>query len=153
VLVPKWENRTAYHVNFLLDPLFKLPAYTGDLLVEKGVSLPVKELKNEVHHEVLFDFDKSELKPDDVEKLEAFFKNSFNGKTISRVEVVGYADDIGSDAYNLVLSEKRAKAIGIVLKNNGVKVDKVYIEGKGEATGNRPKWQNRKVDVVVYLAE
>lgn len=149
--VPKWENRTAYHVNLLLDPLFKLPPYTGDLLVEKGVPMPVKMPTDEVHHEVLFEFDKAELKPSDVEKLEAFFKSSFNGKAIKSVEVVGYADEIGSDAYNMKLSEKRAKAIGVLLKNKGIKVDKIYIEGKGETQSGRPHWQNRKVDVVVLL--
>lgn len=149
--IPVWENRTSYHMNLLLDPLFKLPTYMGDLLVEKGVPIPVKMPTNEVHHEVLFDFDKAELKPSDIEKLEEFFLTSFNGKAIKSVEIVGYADEIGSNAYNLILSEKRAKAIGVVLKNKGIKVDKVYIEGKGEAGGDRPDWQNRKVDVVVLL--
>ncbi|MCC6724585.1 MAG: PD40 domain-containing protein [Saprospiraceae bacterium] len=149
--VPKWENRTAYHVNLLLDPLFKLPTYTGDLLVEKGVPMPVKAPTNEIHHEILFDFDKSELKASEIEELEAFFSAGFNGKAIQSVEIVGYADEVGSEAYNLKLSEKRAKAIGAVLKNKGIKVDKVYIEGKGEAFGNRPDWQNRKVDIVVKV--
>lgn len=151
--IPKWENRTSYHLNLLLDPLFRLPAYTGDLLVEKGVPTPAKIPTNEVHQEILFDFDKAELKPTDIEKLEVFFKNGFNGKTIESVEIVGYADDIGSDAYNMVLSEKRAKAIGVMLKNKGIRVDKIYIEGKGENNDGRPKWQNRKVDVVVKLAK
>ncbi|MBK9017053.1 MAG: OmpA family protein [Saprospiraceae bacterium] len=151
--IPKWENRTSFHLNLLLDPLFRLPAYTGDLLVEKGVPTPAKIPTNEVHQEILFDFDKAELKPTDIEKLEDFFKNGFNGKTIESVEIVGYADDIGSDAYNLVLSEKRAKAIGVLLKNKGIRVDKIYIEGKGENNDGRPKWQNRKVDVVVKLAK
>ncbi len=151
--VPKWENHTSYHISLLLDPLFRLPAYTEDLLVEKGVSLPVKNSTNEVHQEILFEFDKAELKPSDIDKLEAFFKNNFNGKTIESVEIVGYADEIGSDAYNLALSEKRAKAIGVVLKNKGIRVDKVYIEGRGESKDGRPNWQNRKVDVVVKLAK
>ncbi|MBI1225492.1 MAG: OmpA family protein [Bacteroidetes bacterium] len=151
--IPKWENRTSYHLNLLLDPMFRLPTYTGDLLVEKGVSLPAKNPTNEVHQEVLFDFDKAELKPDDIEKLEDFFKNAFHGKTIESVEIVGYTDEVGSDAYNLVLSEKRAKAIGVLLKNKGIKVDKIYIEGKGESNDGRPQWQNRKVDVIVKLAK
>ncbi len=149
--VPKWDNRTAYHVNLLLDPLFKLPAYTSDLLVEKGVPVPIKTPTTEIHHEVMFDFDKSELKPAEAEKIAAFFGSAFQGKVIHRVEIVGYADEVGSDSYNLVLSEKRAKAIGVLLKGKGIKVDKVYIEGRGEAASDRPNWQNRKVDVVVYL--
>jgi outer membrane protein OmpA-like peptidoglycan-associated protein/ribosomal protein L24E len=150
-VVPQWENRTAYHVNLLLDPLFKLPAYTGDLLVEKGVPMPVKNPSTEVHHEVMFDFDKSDLKPAEIEKIEEFFGTAFKDKIIHSVEIVGYADEVGSNSYNLVLSEKRAKAIGVLLKGKGIKVDKVYIEGRGEAASNRPNWQNRKVDVVVKL--
>lgn len=151
--IPLWENRTAYHVNLLLDPLFKLPTYNEDLLVEKGLAIPVKAPTDRIYHEVLFDFDKADLKPEEVTQLEAFFQNKFNGKAIQSVEVIGYADDIGTDKYNLVLSEKRAKAIGVLLKNKGIKVDKIHIEGKGESTGDRPKWQNRKVDVVVHLVK
>ncbi len=149
--VPIWENHTAYHVNLLLDPLFKLPAYTGDLLVEKGVPMPVKTPTTEIHHEVMFDFDKSDLKPAEIEKIEEFFSTAFKGKVIHRVEIVGYADEVGSNSYNLSLSEKRAKAIGVLLKGKGIKVDKVYVEGRGEAATGRPNWQNRKVDVVVHL--
>ena len=152
--IPKWENRTSYHLNLLLDPLFRLPAFTGDLLVEKGIpTMTAKAPTDEVHQEIMFDFDKAELKPADVEKLENFFKNGFNGKTIESIEIVGYADEIGSDAYNLALSEKRAKAIGVLLKNKGIKVDKIYVEGRGERNGGRQQWENRKVDVVVKLAK
>ncbi len=151
--IPKWENRTAYHLNLPLDPLFRLPTYNPDLLVEKGVAMPAKNPTNEVHQEILFDFNKSDLKPDDVERLEAFFKDSFNGKTIESIEIVGYADEVGSEDYNLALSEKRAKAIGVLLKNKGLKINKVYIQGKGESKDGRPDWQNRKVDVVVKLAK
>lgn len=151
--VPRWDNHSSYNINLLLDPLFKLPAYTGDLLVEKGAALPAKVPANEIHQEVLFDFDKWELKATDEDKLEQFFKDSFSGKQIASVEIVGYADDTGSDEYNLSLSEKRAKAVGTLLKNKGIKVDKIYVEGKGEANDGRPKWQNRKVDVVVKLAK
>jgi outer membrane protein OmpA-like peptidoglycan-associated protein/Tol biopolymer transport system component len=152
-LVPRWDNRISYNINLLLDPLFKLPTYTGDLLVEKGAALPAKVPTSEVHQEVLFDFDKWELKADDEDKLEQFFKSDFAGKQIASVEIVGYADETGTDEYNLSLSEKRAKAVGTLLKSKGIKVDKIYVEGKGEANDGRPKWQNRKVDVVVKLAK
>jgi len=152
-LVPKWDNHDSYHINLLLDPTFKLPAYAGDLLVEKGVPMAAKLPTNELHEEILFDFDKAELKPSDVEKLERFFRDSFDGKTIETVEIVGYADEKGTDAYNLELSEKRAKAIGALLKSKGIKVNKVYVEGKGKATDGRPDWQSRRVDVVVKLAK
>ncbi|MBI5914186.1 MAG: PD40 domain-containing protein [Bacteroidetes bacterium] len=151
--IPHWGNRSFYNLNLLLDPLFKLPAYTGELTEKGGAALPVNRLDKEVFHEILFDFDKAELRADDIDNLEAFFQNTLSGKQIQSVEVIGFADEVGSNAYNLRLSEKRAKAVGVLLKNKGIRVDKIYIEGKGESANGHPKWQNRKVDVVVYLAK
>ena len=54
------------------------------------------------------------------------------------VEVYGYTDRIGSDAYNLKLSQKRADAVANELVSDGL-TPKV-VEGRGKAnpvTGNK----------------
>lgn len=113
--------------------------------------MPVKNPSTEVHHEVMFDFDKLDLKPAEIEKIEEFFNTAFKDKRLF-IALKSWGMPMKSVSfYNLVLSEKRAKAIGVLLKGKGIKVDKVYIEGRGEAASNRPNWQNRKVDVVVKL--
>lgn len=150
--IPRWENRAYYNLNILLDPLFRLPVYQGDLSEDQGLPAFTSTKQLEMRYAILFDFDDANLKPADLDKLDSFLEDAFSGKSVQNVEIIGYADDIGTDFYNLALSEKRAKSVGVHLKSKGVRVDKIYIEGKGETQNNRPKWQNRKVEVVVYLS-
>lgn len=151
-IIPKWDNRSFYHLNLLLDPLFRLPVFQGELatntqLTAKSPPAPGSELR----HQVLFQFDDAEMKVQEIEKLTEFLENSIIGNSVKNVEVIGFADDMGTDSYNLLLSEKRAKSVGVFLKNKGIRVDKIFIEGKGESNNERPKWQNRRVEIVVYM--
>lgn len=153
--IPEWENHTFFHLNILLDPLFRLPVYTGRM--DKEVEATTVALKSPfgkpITHQVLFEFDKADLKSESVEDLEKFLGQVFDGNSVANVEVVGYADDVGDDNYNFILSEKRAKTVGVYLKEKGIRVDKIYIEGKGSTRNNQPKWRNRKVEVVVHLTQ
>ncbi len=151
--VPQWDNRSFFHLDLLLDPLFRLPVFTPEL-AEKGVAVSRKSnLENAQKHIVLFEFDKADLKLEMMQELDHFLSETLVGKTIQTLEIVGYADDLGADGYNLVLSEKRAKAIGVYLKEKGIRVDKIYIEGKGESGDSRSRRENRKVEVVVHLTQ
>lgn len=147
--IPIWDNQVFYGVELLLDPLFRLPVYERDL-PEEGEPPAPKEYTGELRLQVLFDFDKAELNPDMADGINDFLAKKLAGKTIKNVEVIGFADDIGTDAYNLRLSEQRAKAVGVYLKQQGIMVNKIYIQGRGELDGGKPKWQNRKVELVVY---
>ncbi len=53
--------------------------------------------------------------------------------------ITGYTNDIGSESNNQNLSEKRAKAIGSVLAQNGVKKSNIYYQGAGSA---KPRYDN-----------
>lgn len=152
--IPRWENHVFYSLNLLLDPLFKLPTHTGEALEPKGLpTFPSTGHATVLRHSVLFNFDEAAIKPEEATKLAEFLRTAFSDKPVMGVDIIGFADEIGTDAYNLVLSEKRAKTVGVYLKEKGVKVDKIYIEGKGKETNTRPQWQNRRVEVVVYLAK
>ena len=50
-----------------------------------------------------------------------------------KIEIIGYSDASGSDAANLTISEKRAKAAKDYLVKKGVPADKIKDEGKGKA--------------------
>lgn len=49
------------------------------------------------------------------------------------VDVYGYTDSQGPEAYNLDLSQKRAVSIATMLANQGVDQRRFHIQGKGEA--------------------
>jgi OOP family OmpA-OmpF porin len=55
------------------------------------------------------------------------------GVTIEAVVATGHTDRIGTPAYNMKLSERRADAVKAFLVEAGLPADHVYAEGKGEA--------------------
>jgi OOP family OmpA-OmpF porin len=68
---------------------------------------------------VLFDFDKSVLRPDGRDTLDNFVEKL---KTFDSAEIaaVGYADRFGTDGYNQALSERRVATVKSYLVSKGV---------------------------------
>jgi outer membrane protein OmpA-like peptidoglycan-associated protein len=104
--------------------------------------------------DVLFDFNKYTLRPAAREKLA-----KISGIILShpglRLEVDGYTDSIGGDAYNLKLSEQRAGGVRDYLIGQGLARDNVTARGFGkenpvasnDTAAGRQK--NRRVEMVV----
>lgn len=70
--------------------------------------------------------------------------------------IKGHTDSSGGDAINQPLSEKRAKAVGDILRSNGVAAARVTEEGKASSepiTGNAADAANRRVEVYVLATE
>ncbi len=101
---------------------------------------------------VYYEFDQSQPNLNEMNKLVDFIEKVKN-KNIQNVDIIGYADDIGNDSYNLTLSEERAKTIALLLIDHEMIVDKIYLEGKGEIKDGKPKIKNRRVDLKVVLLE
>ena len=81
--------------------------------------------------DVLFDFDKSVVKPEGRSKLDDLASKVRN-INLEVVIAIGHADSIGSDAYNQKLSVRRAEAVKAYLVSKSVEANRVYTEGKGE---------------------
>ena len=64
-----------------------------------------------------------------------------------KLRVVGFADVIGSEAYNLKLSTDRAEAVAKMLRDNGAEVETVI--GQGESSEYSTKFLNRRVIIEV----
>jgi outer membrane protein OmpA-like peptidoglycan-associated protein len=83
------------------------------------------EIKN-----VLFDFDRSEIKPQYYSVLdEVAVMLSQNPK--AKVEIQGHTDNIGSAEYNRILSEKRARIVKNYFVRKGVEKDRLFPVGYG----------------------
>src|SRR5581483_8742399 len=83
--------------------------------------------------DVLFDFNKSDLKPAAVPALQklATVLSSYPG---AQVSIEGYTDAIGNDAYNLALSQRRAESVKIWLITNAqVPATNLHTRGLGKA--------------------
>jgi OOP family OmpA-OmpF porin len=96
--------------------------------------------------DVLFDFDKSVLRPEGRSKLDDL-AGRVKAVNLEVVIAVGYADRIGTASYNQRLSVRRAEAIKAYLVSKGVESNRIYTEGKGEAqavTGDKCKSMGRE---------
>lgn len=93
----------------------------------------VFKLKSELY----FDFDKATLKGPAKSDLAAYVQELQRSANIQGVEILGYADKIGTDAYNQRLSERRAQTVADYLISQGIPAGKITIKGLGEsqATG------------------
>jgi OOP family OmpA-OmpF porin len=104
--------------------------------------------------DVLFDFDKSVIKPEGKSKLDDL-ANKIRGINLEVVIAIGHTDSIGSDAYNQKLSVRRAESVKAYLVSKGVEPNRIYTEGKGEkqpVASNKTKegrQKNRRVEIEV----
>jgi OOP family OmpA-OmpF porin len=81
---------------------------------------------------VLFDFDKSALKPAGRDSLDAFISKTRDLTSPTAFAAVGYADRFGTDAYNQSLSERRVATVKDYLVSKGISASLVGTSGKGE---------------------
>ena len=134
-----------------------LSAEASDL----GAQMTDLGLMIQFNTDVLFDFDKADIKPDaqaDLEKLAKVVQEYSK----SKVTIVGHSDAKGDAAYNQALSVRRAQAIADWLQRYGARsAHQFKVEGRGEtkpiAPNTKPdgsdnpegRQQNRRVEIVI----
>jgi outer membrane protein OmpA-like peptidoglycan-associated protein len=114
-----------------------------------------------VRNDVLFDFDRAELRPEAAEAL-GRVAEIIRDRAPRAVRIVGHTDSIGSDAYNQALSERRARSVQEWLAGNGGGgLPPMRAEGRGESqpvaenTGSdgrddpEGRQRNRRVEVLL----
>ncbi|MGB7629853.1 MAG: OmpA family protein [Candidatus Deferrimicrobium sp.] len=119
------------------------------------VPVPVRKVIDRLTLHVNFDFDKSVIRKADIPDLEkaiAFVKKYPD----SKVALEGYTDSVGTDKYNMKLSQRRADAVKKYLVDNGhEKADRITAVGKGEADPvadnktEKGRFENRRVEVLI----
>ncbi|WP_410474022.1 OmpA family protein [Guyparkeria sp. TX1] len=102
-----------------------------------------------------FDFDKSNLKPEGKDTLNALVRDMGDLNAVANIEAVGHTDSIGTDEYNQGLSERRAATVKDYLVDQGVPGDKIETQGMGESNPiatnqtREGRAQNRRVEITV----
>jgi outer membrane protein OmpA-like peptidoglycan-associated protein len=104
----------------------------------------------------LFDFDKSNLKPEFESQLEQIIEEMklFPGQ---KFEIAGYTDERGSDKYNERLSQRRAKTVYDLLVKRGADKNSLVLKAYGKTHPVVPNAQteedhakNRRVEINIY---
>ena len=117
----------------------------GDVASQPDTPTP-PQMGEPVAASVMFDFDRSVLRSGETPKLDDLTAK-LKGRAFDGVSVVGHADQIGTDAYNLRLSGERAEAVRAYLVGKGVGAGSIRTEARGEreaVTGEACKNQGRK---------
>ncbi len=108
----------------------------------------------------LFEFDKSDLKPEGKEKISEY--RELAKEELSRankVIITGYTDNVGAPDYNSTLTLKRAEAVRDYLISLGADPTKFQVSGAGEAkpiadnSTEEGRAKNRRVEVLVIGVE
>jgi outer membrane protein OmpA-like peptidoglycan-associated protein len=105
-------------------------------------------------HAIQFEFDKAELRSENRELLSRIAGILLTSKGYS-VTIYGHTDDVGSEAYNQELSEKRAQAVRDYLVQAGIGPEIIATKGFGKTkplvAGKTPeaRAKNRRVEVEI----
>lgn len=120
-----------------------------------GAKVTQTEIRIELPSDVLFDFDKYDLRPDAREALAkvATIIRAHPGKSV-RVE--GHTDSVGTDEYNMRLSLRRAASVKQWLEEKeGLESTSFRIKGWGEGAPRETndteegRQKNRRVEIIV----
>ena len=99
-----------------------------------------------VQNDVLFDFDRADLKPEAAEALGRVV-DILRQRQPRAVLVVGHTDSVGADAYNDQLSLRRAEAVrNWIATHGGGGLPPTRVEGKGEREPVAPNSQDGRDD-------
>jgi len=124
-------------------------------LIISSIAFSQEQLK----HEVYFDTDKYDVPKIEQQRLLLFIKKLDTVK-IEKISIFGFCDDIGSNAYNLKLSQQRADVIKELFSNHEIDESIINnVDGKGEVLlkivntkdVNVIRGLNRKSEIIVFL--
>jgi OOP family OmpA-OmpF porin len=106
--------------------------------------------------DVTFKFNKADLSPQGKAQLDKVAAEILGLKgNLQHVVINGYTDSVGSDKYNLDLSDKRSKSVAKYLADKGVPKNKLFVKGMGKAkpiADNKSKEgraKNRRVEIAI----
>ncbi len=100
---------------------------------------------------IYFDFDKYNLNHSEIEKLVGFLRILSEKKGYS-ITVDGYTDNIGSQSYNVILSQYRANAVKQFMVNSGLESSRILTRGFGSDRKMQKEYQNHEKQRCVIIS-
>lgn len=97
--------------------------------------------KPSVVENIFYDYDKADLRPESKTALNELIAVLHDNPNVT-IEMASHTDRWGSDAYNINLSERRAKSVVNYLVENGISRDRLQPHGYGKS---RPKTVTKRI--------
>ncbi|MEI6183351.1 MAG: OmpA family protein [Polynucleobacter sp.] len=114
----------------------------------------VSQSKITLQADTLYDFNKSDLKPEGKATLDKIARDLSKIK-LEVIIAVGNTDSVGTDAYNMALGQRRAQSVKAYLTSKGVDGSRIYTESKGKSNPvasnatEEGRAKNRRTDIEV----
>lgn len=140
------------HANIDLEQMPEYSEIYKDLYIS-----PIEEGESSAINNIFFESDKYELKKESFTELNRLAKLLKNSPTL-KIEIAGHTDNLGSEAYNDLLSYNRANAVVTYLvKESGVDKSRVSQHNYGESmpvannSTSEGRHLNRRVEVKILV--
>lgn len=133
-----------------LTQLKQFKEETRDIFLSKLIVGGMFELKD-----IYFETAKATLLPASFTELDNLYDIMVNYPEITKVEISGHTDWVGSDTYNKSLSQRRAQSVVNYLTKKGVAISRIVAHGYGEEkpiADNKTeegRQQNRRVEFTI----
>ena len=141
-----WDFKVRYKFDIAKEAEAPAATYTPPPVQPVAPAVPKSYL-------VFFDFNKSDLTAQAVTIVDQAARNAASTK-VTQLTVTGHTDTVGSDAYNMRLSRRRAESVAAQLEKDGIASSEIQIVAKGKrdllvptADGVKEP-QNRRVQIV-----
>jgi len=115
---------------------------------------PIKQTQSLSFQNIYFDFNRADLKKESILLLRNI-KNYLKANPNLQILIKGYTDNIGTEKFNLLLSEKRAHKVKEFLVKNGINENRIQTQGFGKkypiADNNTEKGRslNRRIEFIL----
>ena len=146
------------------DEAFRVRYYFDDfeLIRKDTVAVPDRKVQGKprdgsvwVFHSILFRFDRADLMPSAFPVLDSLAETLKQYPEL-QVEIKAHTDSIGSERYNLGLSEKRAETVRNYLIGEGIEPSRLSAAGRGEHEAiadngtEEGRARNRRVEFIFH---
>jgi outer membrane protein OmpA-like peptidoglycan-associated protein len=119
-------------------------------IAETRTVLPKEPIR--LSADALFEFNKDQLNEQGRQSLASLLPQIREASAEQDIAVIGYTDRLGSDAYNLALSLRRARAVADYLVMGGVAAGSIHAQGLGDSAPVVACDQSQREALIACLA-
>lgn len=138
-----------YSENYNISKAAPDETFTANIALQ-----PIEANASIILKNIFFDTKKTELKPESIAELDNIIL-LMNENPSLKIQIIGFTDDVGSDADNLKLSDGRANAVVNYLISKGIDKNRLMALGRGESepiadnSTEEGRAQNRRTELKV----